>query len=78
MNSTISPAKSKCFRWGGRFCFTGTTLTSSSAYTYYPTGNVATDTENTGKVTTYLYDDLGRPTTALENKQNFMDYLNSI
>ena len=43
-----------------RFCFSGTTLTSSSAYTYYPTGNVATETTNTGKVTTYLYDDLGR------------------
>ncbi|MBR6049841.1 MAG: hypothetical protein IKP68_01405 [Clostridia bacterium] len=40
-----------------------TTLTSSSAYTYYPNGNVATDTENTGKVTTYLYDDLGRLTS---------------
>ena len=43
--------------------YTGTTLTSSSAYTYYPNGNVATDTENTGKVTTYLYDDLGRLTS---------------
>ena len=45
---------------GRRSCYTGTTLTSSSAYTYYPNGNVATDTENTWKVTTYLYDDLGR------------------
>ena len=43
--------------------YTGTTLTSSSAYTYYPNGNVATDTEITGKVTTYLYDDLGRLTS---------------
>ena len=43
--------------------YTGTTLTSSSTYTYYQNGNVATDTENTGKVTTYLYDDLGRLTS---------------
>ena len=43
--------------------FTGTMLASSSAYTCYPNGNVATDTENTSKVTTYLYDDLGRLTS---------------
>ena len=62
-NRYDNSAESICFRRGGRFCFTGKTLTSSSAYTYYPTGNVATDTENTGKVTTYLYDDLGRLTS---------------
>jgi YD repeat-containing protein len=38
----------------------GTTTLSSYAYTYYLNGNQATKTDHTGKVTTYVYDDLGR------------------
>ena len=38
----------------------GTTTLSGYAYTYYLDGNQATKTDHTNKVTTYVYDDLGR------------------
>lgn len=52
----------------------GSELISSYGYTYYLNGDQHTKTDNEGKTTTYVYDDIGRLTEESESDGNTVKY----